>query len=234
MSPTLHGAGVDGARDDAPVVALLGELVDVLDRHPERTLDRRRLAVERVERIEHRRPVVPAAGCADRSAMLSPPRPETGMNADGRIPTWSRNAPYSRTIRSNTAAVPVHQVHLVHHHRELPDAEQRHHVPVAAGVLLHALGGVDHQQRGLGAGGAGDHVLEELDVARRVEDQVVPPAALEEHPGGVDGDALGLLVLERVEQEGVLERLRVELALGPDLLELAFGQASGCRRAGGR
>ena len=52
-------------------------------------------------------------------------------------------------------------------------------------------------------------------------------AALEEHPGGVDGDALGLLVLERVEQEGVLERLRVELALGPDLLELALGQRVG-------
>ena len=45
--------------DDAPVVALLGELVDVLDRHPERTVDRRRLAVERVERIEHGRAVVP-------------------------------------------------------------------------------------------------------------------------------------------------------------------------------
>ena len=61
----------------------------------------------------------------------------------------------------------------------------------------------------------------------RVEDQVRPQAALEEHPGRVDGDALGLLVLERVEQEGVLERLRVELALGPDLLELALGERVG-------
>ena len=57
-------------------------------------------------------------------------------------------------------------------------------------------------------------------MARRVEDQVRPQAALEEHAGRVDGDALGLLVLEGVEQEGVLERLGVELALRPHLLEL--------------
>ena len=60
-----------------------------------------------------------------------------------------------------------------------------------------------------------------------VENQVVPQPALEEHPGGVDGDALGLLVLERVEQEGILERLRVELALGADLLELPLGKRAG-------
>ena len=61
--------------------------------------------------------------------------------------------------------------------------------------------------------------------ASRIE--VGPQAALEEHARGVDGDALGLLVLERVEQERVLERLRVELALGPDLLELALGKRVG-------
>ena len=68
--------------------------------------------------------------------------------------------------------VPADQVHLVHDDGELADAEQRHHVAVAAGVLLHAFGRVDHQQRGLGPRRAGDHVLEELDVPRRVEDQV--------------------------------------------------------------
>ncbi len=125
------------------------------------------------------------------------------------------------------AAVPADQVHLVHHDGELLDAEQRDHVAVAAGVLLHALGRIDHQQGGLRAGGAGDHVLQELDVAGSVEDQVVPQVALEEHPGGIDGDALGLLVLEGVEQERVLERLGVELALGPDLLELSLGERVG-------
>jgi hypothetical protein len=37
---------------------------------------------------------------AERSAMLSPPRPEAGMKQDGLMPTWSRKAPYSVTIRS--------------------------------------------------------------------------------------------------------------------------------------
>ena len=37
----LDRAGLDGAGDDAAVVALLGELVDVLHRHPERLVDRR-------------------------------------------------------------------------------------------------------------------------------------------------------------------------------------------------
>ncbi len=39
---------------------------------------------------------------AERSAMLSPPRPDAGMNAAGRMPTCSRNAPYSRTMPSYT------------------------------------------------------------------------------------------------------------------------------------
>jgi hypothetical protein len=43
----------------------------------------------------------------------------------------------------------------------------------------------------------------------------------------VNGDALRLLVLERVEQEGVLERSRGAGALLPNLLELALGQRTG-------
>ena len=56
---------------------------------------------------------------AERSAMLSPPRADTGMKQEGLMPTWSRNAPYSLTMRSNTARSQPDQVHLVHHHREL-------------------------------------------------------------------------------------------------------------------
>ena len=42
-----------------------------------------------------------------------------------------------------------------------------------ARLLLDALAGVDQQQRGFGVGGAGDHVLDELAVAGRVDDDVV-------------------------------------------------------------
>ncbi len=124
-------------------------------------------------------------------------------------------------------AVPANQIHLVDDHSELANAEQRHHVAMAAGILLYPFGRVDHQQRSLGPGGTRDHVLEELDVARGIENQIVPLLALEEHPGGIDGDALGLLVLQGIEQEGILERLRVQLALGANLLQLPFGKRVG-------
>ena len=92
------GAGIDGSRHDASIVTLLGELVHVLNRHPEPAAGGGSVwnassASRTVGPSYHGR-------LADRSAMLSPPRPDTGMNAEGLIPTWSRKAPYSRTIRS--------------------------------------------------------------------------------------------------------------------------------------
>ena len=52
----------------------------------------------------------------------------------------------------------------------------------------------------------------------------VGPALFEEASGGVDGDALSLLVLERVEQKRVLKWARVLAASRFDLFEFAFGQ----------
>ncbi len=121
-------------------------------------------------------------------------------------------------------AVVADEVHLVHQDREVPNAQHRHHVAVPARVLLDAFVGVDDQERGFGAGRAGDHVLQELDVAGRVDDDVVASARLEEHARGVDRDALRAFVLQRVEQEGVFERLRRARAQRLDLLELSFGQ----------
>jgi hypothetical protein len=61
-------------------------------------------------------------------------------------------------------------------------------------------------------------------VPRGVDDDVVALAALEEAARRVDRDALVLLVLEGVEEEGVLERLARALALAPDGVELALRQ----------
>ena len=128
-------------------------------------------------------------------------------------PMPSRNARYSFSIASEVVLVVVDQVHLVHAHHHLADAEHRQDVAVAAAVLAHAFLGVDDQHGGLGARRARDHVLQELDVAGRVDDDVVARSRLEEAARGVDGDALVLLVRQRVEQEGVLERLARALAL---------------------
>ena len=96
-------------------------------------------------------------------------------------------------------------------------------------VLLDSLAGVEHEQRRFGARRTRDHVLEELDVARRVENQVAALRRAEEHARGVDGDSLRALVLERIQQERVFERLGRAGAQILDLLEPAFRQCSRVR-----
>ena len=119
------------------------------------------------------------------------------------------------------------QVHLVDQHRHLLHAQEMQQIAVPARLLLHALVRVDQQQRRLGGGGAGDHVLEELLVARRVDDDVGPLLGVEPDLGGVDRDALVALGLDRVHQERPLERHAAPLGHGLDRVELAVGQGAG-------
>ena len=119
------------------------------------------------------------------------------------------------------------EIHFVHEHRHLPDAEHRKEVAVAAGVFLDAARSVDHHERGLGAGSAGDHVLEKFNMAGRVDDDVPALVGLEEAARRVDRDALILLVVQRVKKEGILERLRVAAAVFADGFQLALRQRSG-------
>ena len=53
--------------------------------------------------------------------------------------------------RAEAVGAVADQVHLVDQHRDLVDAQQMQQVAVAAGLLAHALVGVDQQQRGLAA-----------------------------------------------------------------------------------
>ena len=121
----------------------------------------------------------------------------------------------------------IHQVHLVDDDDDLADAEQVQQEGVGARLLLDALAGVDQHDRRVGAGGTGDHVLDELAMARRVDDGVVALRRLEPDLRGVDGDALVALRLERVHQEGPFERHAAPLAHRLDLLQLAVGQRAG-------
>src|SRR6185436_11567123 len=52
-------AALDRSGDDAAVVPLSGELVDVLHRHPERLLDRTWLGVEAIQHLQRRRAAIP-------------------------------------------------------------------------------------------------------------------------------------------------------------------------------
>jgi hypothetical protein len=101
---------------------------------------------------------------------------------------------------------------------------------VAPGVFLDPFARIDHQECRFGAGGAAHHVLKELDVPRRVDDHIRPAAGVKEHPRRVDGDSLRPLVLERVEQKGILERPRGPDAQVSNLLQLSFRQGSRVRQ----
>src|SRR5262249_28111628 len=118
------------------------------------------------------------------------------------------------------------EVHLIDDDRELADAEQREQIAVFLGLFLDTFQRVDQQQRGLGACRSGDHVLEELLVSRRVDDNVLTPLPYKEGAGGVDCDALLLLFQKCVEEKSILEFLPLLAADCPHLLQLAIRQRS--------
>ena len=74
-----------------------------------------------------------------------------------------------RLDRVEPARVEIDAVHLVDDDRDLMDAEQMQQIAVAARLLAHAFGGIDDQQGRIGLRRAGDHVAQELGVARRVD-----------------------------------------------------------------
>ena len=121
----------------------------------------------------------------------------------------------------------VDEVHLVHQHDELLHAQEGEQERVAAGLVHHAFLGVDEEQGGGGAGGAGHHVLEELLVARGVDDRVGALLRAEEDARRVDGDVLFLLFDQGVEEEGVFEFHAFDRAVLADLVHLAVGQGVG-------
>ena len=149
------------------------------------------------------------------------------MKICASTPMLARKARYSLDTVSNIVSRVVDEVHLVHDDDDLADAEQAQEVAVPAGLFLHAFGRVDEDERGIGAGGAGHHVLEELLVAGRVDDDVLALLGAKPDLRGVDRDVLVALGLQRVHQIGPLERHAAALRDVRELLELAVGQRAG-------
>ena len=83
------------------------------------------------------------------------------------------------------------------------------------------------QQRGIGLRRAGDHVAQELGVARRVDQDDVARRGAEADLAGVERDALVALGLQRVEQERPFERHAAPLADRLQRIDLAVRQAAG-------
>ena len=192
-------AGLDTPGKNTAII----ELVDVLDRETQRLTGRPRDALEAVERLQHGRAVEPSQVRGRLGQIVA----HAGRNrqdiADGDADFREVVARLSCHL-IETGLVVIDQVHLVDHDADLTHAQEVQQVGVAARLLLHALGGIDHQHRGVGRCRAADHVLEELAVSGRIDDDVVALGALEPDLRRVDGDGLVALRLKGVEQEGPL------------------------------
>ena len=78
--------------------------------------------------------------------------------------------------------------------------------------LKTTSGGIDDENGTIGLGGSGDHVLDEITMARSVDDSAVVLGGLELPKRNVNGDTALTLGLELVEHPGVLEGPLVHLS----------------------
>ena len=106
-------------------------------------------------------------------------------------------------LRGDPVRVGARQVHLVEHRDQLEAGVDRR-VGVGDRLRLHALRGVDDQQRALAGGEAARHLVGEVDVPGRVDQvQVVGLAVgglvVDPHGLGLDGDPALALEVHRVE-----------------------------------
>ena len=217
-----EAAGFDAARDDAAVV----EFVDRLHRQPQRQRFRRPRRLQRIERLDHGRALVPGDARRMRGNAVAVARGDRdhrgGLDAEAGQMRRNLVADFLESFGAEIDAV-----HLVDDDRDLPDAEQMQQIAVPPGLVAHAFQRVDDQHRAVGLRGAGDHVAQKFGVAGRVDQHDVARAGAETDLRGVDGDALVALGLQRVEQERPFKRHAAPRADRFQHFQLALGQAAG-------
>ena len=84
----------------------------------------------------------------------------------------------------------VGQIHFVHAHHEVLDAQQGSNEAMPVRLLHHAVAGVDEDDGEVGCGGPGDHVARVLHVARCIGDDELAFGRREIAVRHIDGDAL--------------------------------------------
>lgn len=104
-------------------------------------------------------------------------------------------------------------VHLVHCDDELTNTEGVGEQNVLIGLTFRgdtsfklSLSGRDGENSSIGLGGSSDHVLDEISVARCINDGDLVGVSLKLVQGDVDGDTTFTLILLVVQDPGVLER----------------------------
>ena len=227
----LDDAALDApGGDGAPAL----DAEDVLDGHQERLVDRR----------------ARGSGCSESTASISSWIGRVGRDRPGRRAAsraFSARAPDDRRVVAREVVLGqeladleldeveelgvVDRVDLVEEDDDVRHLDLAGQQDVLAGLGHRAVGRGDDEDRAVHLGGAGDHVLDVVGVARAVDVGVVAGVGLVLDVGDGDGDApLALLgrVVDRVEG-AVLGR-----ALQGEVLGDRRGQASSCHGRCGR
>ncbi len=221
-----HRPRRDRSRHNASVISRLGELVDVLHRHPQWQVVLGRGFFAVVHHFEHGMAFVPGHPIGEGDDILPFPRGDGDEGQWGHLDVGEEGRVFCLDPLKSGFGI-VGEVHFVHHDDELFDPEHCGHGAVAAGVFTDPFFGVDDEDGRFGARSSGDHVFKEFDVSRCVDDDVMAFGTFEKTARGIDRNTLVLFVFERIEEEGVFEWLCVPFAIGPDLVQFAIREAIG-------
>src|SRR5438093_5672002 len=221
LHPDLQEPGLDPAHGDSPRAR---DRVDVLHREAQRQVRRLRRDRELVQRLDERGPLVPrhlGRRLDDVLALVRADRDE------GDLVDLVADAPQEsgefrlEFVEARLGVRGLRRVHLVDRDDELLDAERPREEDVLLRLRLDALCGADDEDRGVRLGSARDDVLEEVPVARGVDDREVVLVRVKALVRDVDRQAALPLLLDLVHDERELERGLAHL-LGEFLQILEF------------
>src|SRR5881397_3116051 len=221
LHPDLQEPGLDPADGDSPRAR---DRVDVLHRETEREVRRLRRDRELVQCLNERGPLVPrhlGRRLDDVLALVRADRDEwdlVDLVADASQEPGEFRLQF---VEARLGKWGLRRVHLVDRHDKLLDAERAREEDVLLRLRLDALRSDEDDDRRVCLGRARAHVLDEVPVARGVDDREVVLIRVKALVRDVDREATLPLLLDLVHDEGELER-RLAHLLGELLQILEF------------
>ena len=160
-----------------------------LHRETQRAVAPRGLHLHRLQVFQQARPLVPRRARAASGHVIAIARAHRDEERRFHLQFRRHRAEFVADALEHVLPE-IHQVHLVHRHRQLAYAQQRGDISMAARLLQHAMTGIQQNHRQTGRGCSGGHVARVLLVARRVGDDELAARRLEIAVGHVDGNGL--------------------------------------------